>query len=145
MSDFLHSIKKLHDNLKKVYKKHTPLVIKIAPDITVDVVNDIVKLTKEYDIDGIICTNTTIDKSGVSSKYRDIQGGLSGKPLLKKSNDVLFNVSEKLEKDKTIIGVGGIDSWESANQKFNLGADLLQVYTGMVYKGPNLLREILKD
>ena len=145
VSDFLHSIKKLHDNLKKVYKKHTPLVIKIAPDITVDVVNDIVKLTKEYDIDGIICTNTTIDKSGVSSKYRDIQGGLSGKPLLKKSNDVLFNVSEKLEKDKTIIGVGGIDSWESANQKFNLGADLLQVYTGMVYKGPNLLREILKD
>ena len=58
---------------------------------------------------------------------------------------MLHNVSKKLDKDKTIIGVGGIDSWESANQKFNLGADLLQLYTGMVYKGPNLLREILKD
>ena len=87
----------------------------------------IVRLTEEYDIDGIICTNTTIDKSSISTKYRDIQGGLSGKPLLKKSNDVLYNVSNNLDKHKTVIGVGGVDSWESANQKFNLGADLLQL------------------
>ena len=144
MSIFLHSIKKLHDNLKKVYKKHTPLVVKIAPDISNETLNDLVNLVNKYDIDGIICTNTTIDKSSLDEKSINIQGGLSGKPLFDKSNRVLKKVSNILDDSKTIIGVGGIDSFESANKKLSLGADLLQLYTGLVYKGPSLLREILK-
>ncbi len=143
ISNFLYSIKKLHDNLRKVYKKHTPLVVKIAPDVTSDMIQDLTQLINEYDIDGIICTNTTIDKSCLSKEYKDIQGGLSGKPLLKRSNEVLRQVSKSIGKDKTIIGVGGVDSWESANEKFNFGANLIQLYTGLVYKGPNVINEIL--
>ena len=143
ISNFLYSIKKLHDNLRKVYKKHTPLVVKIAPDVTSDMIQDLTQLINEYDIDGIICTNTTIDKSCLSKEYKDIQGGLSGKPLLKRSNEVLRQVSKSIGKDKTIIGVGGVDSWESANEKFNFGANLIQLYTGLVYKGPNIINEIL--
>ena len=144
IAEFLGSIKRLHDNLKKVYKKHTPLVLKIAPDLNTEAIDPLSNLINDYEIDGIICTNTTIDKSNVSSEFRDLQGGLSGKPLLKKSNQVLHEVSKIVDKDITIIGVGGIDSWESANEKFDFGADLLQLYTGLVYKGPNVLREILK-
>ena len=94
------------------------------------------------DIDGVICTNTTIDKSNVEDKYKNLQGGLSGKPLFDKSNTVLKNVKNHLSDGKTIIGVGGINSASSANEKLNLGADLLQLYTGLVYKGPALINDI---
>ena len=145
VSNFLHSIKTLHDNLKKVYKKHTPLVIKIAPDITNENIFDLSKLLDEYEIDGVICTNTTIDKSCLHNQYKDIQGGLSGRPLTQKSNRILAEFSKSLNSNRTIIGVGGVDSWETANEKFKLGADLLQLYTGLVYKGPGVIEEILRD
>ena len=144
INNFLHSIKSLHDNLKKVYKKHTPLVVKIAPDITNEMIFELSKLLNEYEIDGIICTNTTIDKSSLNDQYKDIQGGLSGKPLIEKSNSVLGEFSKIVNKDKTIIGVGGVDSWETADKKFKLGANLLQLYTGLVYKGPSVIEEILR-
>ena len=144
ISSFLHSIKTLHDNLKKVYKKHTPLVIKIAPDVTDEIIFDLSNLVNEYDIDGVICTNTTIDKSHLSNQFKSLQGGLSGKPLFRKSNDVLTKVSNALGRERTIIGVGGIDSYESANEKFRLGANLLQLYTGLVYKGPKVIEDILR-
>jgi dihydroorotate dehydrogenase len=143
MDSFLDSIKILHNNLKKVYKKHTPLVVKIAPDIEEEPLNDLLNLVNSYDIDGIICTNTTIDKTGLDHKFKNIQGGLSGKPLYEKSNIVLKNVKKHLNDDITIIGVGGIDSASSANEKFKLGANLVQLYTGLVYKGPNLIKNIL--
>ena len=143
MDSFLNSIKILHNNLKKVYKKHTPLVVKIAPDIEEEPLNDLLNLVNSYDIDGIICTNTTIDKTDLDHKFKNIQGGLSGKPLYEKSNIVLKNVKKHLNNDITIIGVGGIDSASSANEKLKLGADLVQLYTGLVYKGPNLIKNIL--
>lgn len=143
MDSFLDSIKILHNNLKKVYKKHTPLVVKIAPDIEEETLLELLNLVNGYDIDGVICTNTTIDKSDLDDKYKNIQGGLSGKPLYKKSNIVLKNVKKHLNDNKTIIGVGGVDSASSANEKFKLGADLIQLYTGLVYKGPNLIKNIL--
>ena len=93
ISNFLHSIKTLHDNLKKVYKKHTPLVVKIAPDVSDETVFDLSNLVNEYDIDGVICTNTTIDKSFLSDQFKGIQGGLSGKPLFQKSNGCLLYTS----------------------------------------------------
>ena len=101
------------------------------------------KLINNYDIDGVICTNTTIDKSNVNDKYKNLQGGLSGKPLFEKSNKVLKNVKNHLSDCKTIIGVGGINSASAAKEKLNLGADLLQLYTGLVYKGPALINDIL--
>ena len=101
------------------------------------------KLINNYDIDGVICTNTTIDKSNVNDKYKNLQGGLSGKPLFEKSNKVLKNVKNHLSDGKTIIGVGGINSASAAKEKLNLGADLLQLYTGLIYKGPTLIDDIL--
>ena len=143
INEFLHSIKILHDNLKKVYKKHTPLVIKIAPDISMEDISEIVSLINSYDIDGVICTNTTIDKSSLEESYRNLQGGLSGKPLYEKSNTILKEVCRKADKDKTIIGVGGVDSSETAEEKLSIGADLLQIYSGLVFKGPGLIKSIL--
>ena len=92
----------------------------------------------------MICTNTTIDKSSLSNQFKALQGGLSGKPLFQKSNDVLAKVTNVLGKERTIIGVGGIDSYESANEKLRLGANLLQLYTGLVYKGPKVIEDILR-
>ena len=111
--------------------------------MTAEATHELVNLVNDYDIDGIICTNTTIDKSNVEDQYKNIQGGLSGKPLFNKSNIVLKNVKNHLSDGKTIIGVGGIDSASSANEKLNLGADLLQLYTGLIYKGPALIDDIL--
>ena len=80
----------------------------------------------------------------MSDQFKALQGGLSGKPLFQKSNDVLDKVSNILGKDRTIIGVGGIDSYESANEKLRLGANLRQLYTGLVYKGPKVIQDILR-
>jgi dihydroorotate dehydrogenase len=144
INEFIRSIKGLHDNLKKVYKKHTPLVIKIAPDISSEDISEIINLINSYDIDGIICTNTTIDKSSIDESYKNLQGGLSGRPLYKQSNNILKEVCHQMSKDKTIIGVGGVDSPQSAKEKINLGANLIQIYTGLVFKGPGLLESILR-
>jgi dihydroorotate dehydrogenase len=144
INEFIRSIKGLHDNLKKVYKKHTPLVIKIAPDISSKDIGEIINLVNTYDIDGIICTNTTIDKSLIDESYKNLQGGLSGRPLYRQSNNILKEVCHKISKDKTVIGVGGVDSSQSAKEKINLGANLIQIYTGLVFKGPGLIESILR-
>jgi len=144
INEFIHSIKGLHDNLKKVYKKHTPLVIKIAPDISIQDIDGIINLVNSYDVDGIICTNTTIDKSSIDESYKNLQGGLSGRPLYKQSNNILKEVCRQISKDKTVIGVGGVDSPQTAKEKINLGANLIQIYTGLVFKGPGLTESILR-
>ncbi len=144
INEFIRSIKRLHDNLKKVYKKHTPLVIKIAPDISIEDIGGIIDLINLYDVDGIICTNTTIDKSSIDESYKNLQGGLSGRPLYKQSNNILKEVRRQLSKDKTVIGVGGVDSPQAAKEKINLGANLIQIYTGLVFKGPRLIESILR-
>jgi len=95
-------------------------------------------------VDGIICTNTTIDKSSIDESYKNLQGGLSGRPLYKQSNNILKEVCRQISKDKTIIGVGGVDSPQTAKEKINLGANLIQIYTGLVYKGPGLIDSILR-
>ena len=144
INEFIRSIKGLHDNLKKVYKKHTPLVIKIAPDISIEDIGGIINLVSSYDVDGIICTNTTIDKSSIDESYKNLQGGLSGRPLYKQSNNILKEVCRQISKDKTVIGVGGVDSPQAAKEKINLGANLIQIYTGLVFKGPGLIENILR-
>ena len=144
INEFIRSIKGLHDNLKKVYKKHTPLVIKIAPDISIEDIGGIINLVNSYDVDGIICTNTTIDKSSIDESYKNLQGGLSGRPLYKQSNNILKEVCRQISKDKTVIGVGGVDSPQAAKEKINLGANLIQIYTGLVFKGPGLIENILR-
>ncbi len=144
INEFLYSIKTLHDNLYKVYKKFTPLVVKISPDMNKTEVEQLCGLLMKFEIDGIICTNTTIDKSSLDDNFKNLQGGLSGKPLRQKATDTLKVVNNCLSDDITILAAGGINSHQAAQEKFNNGAQLLQLYTGLVYEGPSLLKEILK-
>ena len=131
---------------KKDLKSNTPLVVKISPDISNDQAIQISEILLKHEIKAIIVSNTTEgnrEKLLDASKHQ--KGGLSGKPLETRSNQ-LINIFYKLLKGKiTIIGVGGVDSGKSAYDKFLAGANFIQLYTGMVYQGPNIVAEIKKE
>jgi dihydroorotate dehydrogenase len=103
---------------------------------------DIVKITK---IDGIIATNTTIRRDNLNSKNKNEIGGLSGRPVKDRSTEVIRFLSEKSNKAFPIIGVGGIHSAKDAKEKFDAGADLIQLFTGFIYEGPGLVKKINKS
>lgn len=131
-------------NQKKLKAK--PLLLKIAPDLTESQLDDIVSIVKEVNLDGLIISNTTIDRNLTTDKQIVEQigaGGLSGAPVKEKSNTVLQYVHNALP-ELPIIAVGGIMSGKDAVEKLKLGASLVQVYSGLVYKGPNLIGEINK-
>jgi len=122
--------------------KQKPILLKIAPDLTDDQLLDIIDIVKITAIDGVIATNTTISREGLSSQNKMETGGLSGKPLSKRSTEVIKFLSDKSNKAFPIIGVGGIHSVEDALEKFEAGADLVQLYTGFIYQGPKLIKAI---
>ena len=119
-----------------------PILLKIAPDLSNDQLLDIIEIVSETGIDGVIATNTTISREGLTSENKEEQGGLSGKPLTKRSTEVIRFLSENSNKAFPIIGVGGIHSVEDALEKLEAGASLIQLYTGFIYEGPKLIREI---
>lgn len=123
-----------------------PVLLKIAPDLSDEQLDDIVSIVRETKIDGIIATNTTIAREPLETNSEIVQaigaGGLSGKPLGQRSTAVIKYLREKAGPELPIIGVGGIHSAEDALEKFRAGADLVQVYTGFVYEGPNLINRI---
>ncbi len=123
-----------------------PILLKIAPDLTDDQLMDIIKIVKKTKIDGIIATNTTIARGDLKSSLllSEEKGGLSGKPLAKRSTEVIRFLAEKSNKAFPIIGVGGIHSAEDALEKLEAGADLIQLYTGFIYEGPALIKRINK-
>ena len=129
-------------NNNKPSKK--PMLLKISPDLEKNELDDIISLVSELKIDGIIATNTTISRDMVKSKHRNETGGLSGQLLNEKSNDIIKYLRKNLDKNFPIIGVGGIMTKEDAIKKLNAGADLLQLYTGFIYKGPELIKDINK-
>lgn len=125
---------------------HRPILLKIAPDLTNEQLEDIVSVVKESGIAGVIATNTTISRDGLRTPKSELDamgaGGISGAPVRKRSTEVVRYLRERLPKPVVIIGVGGIDSAEAAIEKLEAGADLVQVYTGLVYEGPALLKRI---
>lgn len=121
-----------------------PILLKIAPDLTNEQLLDIIDIVAETKIDGVIATNTTISRDGLQSKNRSETGGLSGKPLSNRSTEVIRFLAEKSNKTFPIIGVGGIHSAEDALEKLDAGADLVQLYTGFIYEGPKLIKDINK-
>ncbi len=147
-----HDERKLQDLLKSVSEKkknletNIPIVVKISPDIDENQINLISEILLENDISGIIISNTSETSREILKNIQRYQkGGLSGKPIEKKSN-ILINKFYNLLKGKIkIIGVGGVDSGQSAYEKFLLGADYIQLYTGMVFQGPNIASIIKKD
>jgi dihydroorotate dehydrogenase len=134
---------------KPVYK---PVLLKIAPDLSPSQLDDIVQILKETRTDGVIATNTTISRDGLSTSAEEIKaignGGLSGGPLTQRATEVIAYLRGNLGKDFPIIGVGGIMTPEDALEKLKAGADLVQIYTGFIYEGPAFVkcinREILK-
>ncbi len=123
-----------------------PILLKIAPDLTNSQLDDIVQIVQQTGIAGIIATNTTISREGLVSKaeLKNETGGLSGKPLTKRSTEMISYIYKKSKGAFPIIGVGGIHSPEDAIEKLNAGASLMQLYTGFIYEGPGLIKRINK-
>lgn len=146
----LQDKKPLTELLQTLQDKNTakavpkPILLKIAPDLTDEQLLDIIAILKETKIAGVIATNTTISREGLQSTNKAEMGGLSGKPLTKRSTEVIRFLSEKSNKAFPIIGVGGIHSAKDALEKLEAGASLLQLYTGFIYEGPQLIKDINK-
>jgi dihydroorotate dehydrogenase len=124
--------------------KQKPILLKIAPDLTDDQLLDIIDIVNATGIAGVIATNTTISRDNLKSSNQTETGGLSGKPLTNRATEVIRFLSEKSGKAFPIIGVGGIHSAADAIEKLNAGASLIQLYTGFIYEGPALVKEINK-
>lgn len=142
---------KLLTTLQERNQGHTtprPLLLKIAPDLTHQQIDDIIEVANEVQLAGIIATNTTIAREPLRSQPVRIEsigaGGLSGRPIFNRSTDVVEYIAQQTEGKLPIIGVGGIDSADTARAKLAGGASLVQVYTGLIYKGPGLVRSILQ-
>ncbi|MEQ6124157.1 quinone-dependent dihydroorotate dehydrogenase [Pseudotenacibaculum sp. MALMAid0570] len=141
LTHLLNTLQEL--NSQKDSKK--PILLKIAPDLTDEQLLDIIDIVSETKIDGVIATNTTISREGLQSSNKKEVGGLSGKPLTSRSTEVIRFLSEKSNKAFPIIGVGGIHSSKDALEKIEAGADLVQLYTGFIYEGPRLIKQINKS
>lgn len=144
LAKLLTRIKKL--NSQKSNPK--PILLKIAPDLTNEQLDDIIDIVKETKIDGVIATNTTISREGLKTEDSRLKtigaGGLSGKPLTKRSTEVVRYLCTKSNKAFPIIAVGGIHTAEDAIEKLNAGASLVQIYTGFIYEGPGIAKRINK-
>ena len=142
-------LKSLLDTLNKIIKKkkiQIPLLLKISPDIKENNISEIVNIVIKNNISGLILTNTSnLNRDDLLSEMKKEEGGLSGKPLEKISTNIIKIFYKELGGKVPIIGVGGIDSAKSAYEKIIAGASLLQLYTGFVYKGPTIVKEIKKD
>jgi len=131
-------------NYNNSQSSRKPMLLKISPDIERKELDDIISLVSELKIDGIIATNTTISRDNLKSKHKNEIGGLSGESLKVKSNDIIRYLRKELGNNFPIIGVGGIMTKQDAIEKFNSGANLIQLYTGFIYKGPGLIGDINK-
>ncbi|STZ77030.1 quinone-dependent dihydroorotate dehydrogenase [Bergeriella denitrificans] len=145
LSALLEALKNKQAQLAAAHGKYVPLAVKIAPDLDEAQIADIAHVVKSVEMDGIIATNTTIDKSSLGSHpLAGEQGGLSGLPGRDKSNQVLKLLAEHLDGALPVIGVGGIMEGRDAAEKIRLGASAVQVYSGLVYRGPALIKECLQ-
>ncbi|MGA0846169.1 MAG: quinone-dependent dihydroorotate dehydrogenase [Luteolibacter sp.] len=139
----LDALKAEQARLEREYHKFVPLVFKVAPDLENSQIAGLSQVFLDGGLDGLIATNTTIERADVMSHaFAKQAGGLSGKPLLHRSNRVLGEFSSYLGGKIPIIGVGGISSAEDAMEKLRLGASLVQIYTAFIYQGPRLVREL---
>lgn len=145
LSSLLGSLKLEQNKLAQQYGKYVPMTLKIAPDLTHEQVIEIADLLMQHKIDGVIATNTTLAREAVKGlKNAEEAGGLSGAPVRNQSTIVIQQLSKQLQGALPIIGVGGILSGADAVEKIAAGASLVQVYSGLIYKGPKLVRDICK-
>lgn len=138
LNNLLYQVMSSRENLKT----KVPIFLKIAPDLSLNQIDDISEIALKMQIDAVVATNTTLDHQGLKSYVKNKQGGLSGRPLFSKSTWVLANLSRRLEKRVPLIGVGGIASAQDAYIKLLAGASAVQLYTGLVYNGMGLVTKI---
>jgi len=144
LDDLLSAIKNKQNELQAIHHKYVPVAVKIAPDLSVEELIQVADSLVRHNIDGVIATNTTLDRSLViGMKNSDEMGGLSGRPVQLKSTEIIRALSAELKGRLPIIGVGGIDSVIAAREKMAAGATLVQIYSGFIFKGPQLIKEIV--
>jgi len=124
---------------------NAPILVKIAPDLTNEELEDAIGVILDKGMDGVIATNTTLAREGLRSKHQGETGGLSGRPLAVKSEAVLLRVVKLVDGKIPVVSAGGIMNPEDAKKRLALGASLVQVYTGLIYRGPNLVKEIVQS
>jgi dihydroorotate dehydrogenase len=143
---FIGTLRDAQESLASQHGKRKPMLLKIAPDLTESELDAIAEVLLASGIDGVICTNTTIDRERVAGHhFAKEAGGLSGKPVFEKSTAVLRGMSKRLGGRLPIIGVGGILDGDDAATKMEAGAALVQVYSGLVYRGPKLINEAVAE
>jgi len=146
LATLLSAISELRARLEDRLQLYRPLAIKLSPDLEQQAIPVIADLLRKYSVDGLIATNTTVTRDGVQGhRQADESGGLSGAALRDKSRQLLIDFHRELGEDIPIISVGGIDSAEEAKLRFELGAKLIQLYTGLIYRGPGLVRQIAQS
>lgn len=146
LDQLLSDLKGKQAELAKLHDKYVPIALKIAPDLSDEEIVQICDALVRHSIDGVIATNTTLDRSIVKGmKHANESGGLSGRPVQLRSTEVIRRVHQELQDQIPIIGVGGIDSFVAAKEKMLAGAKLVQVYSGFIYHGPKLVRDIVKN
>ena len=143
LGELLEEILQARDIQSSRLSKRIPLLVKLSPDMTLDELDQSLDVILSSKIDGIIATNTTISRENLCSTLASETGGLSGKPLTKLSTQVIAHIHEQTGGKIPIIGVGGILSLQDAQEKMDAGAKLVQIYTGLIYHGPNLVHTII--
>ena len=145
LDGFIGAIMHCHQQLKVRYQIHKPILVKLSPDASEFNLDETLSICKRYSVDGIIATNTSTDRACVHSQpFADEVGGLSGAPILEKSNAMVQAIANSKEIDVPIIGVGGVSDYASAKSKLVAGASLLQLYTGFIYQGPRCIKEAVR-
>lgn len=146
--DYLEELISSVQKANKTFDAQKPILLKIAPDLNDIQLNEIIELVDTTKIDGVIASNTSIDRSNLMADPKRLleigNGGLSGQPIKDKSTQVIKYLADKSNKAFPIIGVGGIHSAQDALEKMEAGADLIQIYTGFIYEGPKLIKDINK-
>ncbi|WP_085297177.1 quinone-dependent dihydroorotate dehydrogenase [Cognaticolwellia mytili] len=146
LNELLSALKAEQTSLAEQHGKYVPVAVKIAPDLTAEEVSSIAECLIANNIDGVIATNTTLARDKVAHlRFGDEQGGLSGAPVKEQSTKVIQLLATALDNKLPIIGVGGIASGKDAQEKIAAGAKLVQVYTGFIYQGPELVQDIVKS
>lgn len=143
LEQLLGAIKKERESIALGRGGHAPILVKLSPDLTDEELEDAISVILAQGMDGVIATNTTLAREGLRSRLREEAGGLSGSPLRGRSEAVLSQVVKLVNGRIPVVSVGGILNPDDAKKRLALGASLVQVYTGLIYRGPGLVREII--
>lgn len=144
LGGLLGALSAARQELQSAYDRRVPILVKLAPDLTDRELEDAIGSISETGMEGVIATNTTIKRPGLRSRFREETGGLSGVPMRKRSTEVVRRIHTLTNGRLPIIGAGGIFGPDDAREKLDAGAVLIQVYTGLIYQGPSLVRVILE-